>query len=71
MSERNATRRGVLTGIGATVAAALGGAAVSGTVAATGPWESVESPTGNTLHDVEYTATGAYAVAGGGIVLET
>ncbi|WP_434530444.1 WD40/YVTN/BNR-like repeat-containing protein [Haloarcula sp. NS06] len=70
MSDRNATRRGVLKGIGATAAAALGGAALSGTVAAAGPWESVESPTGNTLHDVEYTTAGAYAVAGGGIVLE-
>jgi hypothetical protein len=30
----------------------------------------VSAPTANTLHDVEQTAGGAYAVAGGGIVLE-
>ncbi|GGN92913.1 MULTISPECIES: WD40/YVTN/BNR-like repeat-containing protein [Haloarcula] len=70
MSEREATRRGVLKGIGASVAAAMGTAALSGSAAASSPWESVESPTGNTLYDVEYTDAGAYAVAGGGIVLE-
>jgi hypothetical protein len=33
-------------------------------------WETVESPTGTTLHDVAYTAAGAYAVGGGGVILE-
>ncbi|MBX0323720.1 hypothetical protein EGH21_11845 [Halomicroarcula sp. F13] len=70
MSEREATRRGVLKGIGVSVAAAMGTAALPGSAAASSPWESVESPTGNTLHDVEYTDAGAYAVAGGGVVLE-
>ncbi|WP_424002886.1 WD40/YVTN/BNR-like repeat-containing protein [Haloarcula salina] len=70
MSERKATRRGVLEGIGATVATVVGGAALSGAATATGTWTAVESPTGNTLHDVEATTAGAYAVAGGGIVLE-
>ncbi|WP_254272030.1 WD40/YVTN/BNR-like repeat-containing protein [Haloarcula marina] len=70
MSEREATRRGVLKGIGTTVAAAMGGVVLSGSAAASGPWTAVESPTGNTLHDVAYTDAGAYAVAGGGVVLE-
>jgi hypothetical protein len=66
MSERTASRRTVLK----TVGAALGVAAVPATVSAGEQWTSVESPTGNTLHDVEYTAAGAYAVGGGGVVLE-
>jgi len=70
MSEPTPTRRGLLKGIGATAAAVVGGSAFAGTVAASSPWTSVESPTGNTIHDVEYTSAGAYAVAGGGIVLE-
>jgi len=70
MSRRNPSRRGVLKGIGATVAAAMGGAALSGAVAAAEPWESVESPVGGTLYDVEYTSEGAYAVGDSGVVLE-
>ena len=34
------------------------------------PWTVAETPTGSTLHDVVYTSAGAYAVGGGGIVLE-
>ncbi|MFC7077077.1 WD40/YVTN/BNR-like repeat-containing protein [Haloarcula halophila] len=70
MSDRTATRRGALKGIGATVAAATGITAFSVSGAAQSPWTAVESPTGNTLHDVEYTDEGAYAVGGGGVVLE-
>jgi len=69
MSERTATRRTVLKATGASLA----GVALSGLVsstAAAAEWTAVESPTGNTLHDVVYTSAGATAVAGGGIVLE-
>ncbi|PSQ03408.1 hypothetical protein BRC95_09185 [Halobacteriales archaeon QS_5_68_33] len=67
MSERTATRRTVLKATGA----ALAGAAVPATAAAEeSGWTSVESPTGNTLFDVEETSAGAYAVGGGGVVLE-
>ena len=46
-------------------------AAVPGVAAAEGEqWTSVESPTGNTLYDVETTAAGVYTVGGGGVVLE-
>jgi hypothetical protein len=67
MSERTATRRTVLKTVGAAAAAAAVPAAAS---ARESSWTAVESPTGNTLYDVEYTATGAYAVGGGGIVLD-
>jgi len=67
MSERSTrTRRSVLKGTGAALAAAV----VPATASATEGWTGVESPTGNTLYDVEYTGQGAYAVGGGGIVLE-
>jgi len=67
MSERTKLpRRCVLE---ATVGAAAA-TVVPVTVGASAEWTSVASPTGNTIHDVEYTAAGAYAVAGGGIVLE-
>jgi hypothetical protein len=33
-------------------------------------WTRVKSATDNTIHDVAYTSNGAYAVAGGGILLE-
>jgi photosystem II stability/assembly factor-like uncharacterized protein len=36
----------------------------------TSDFESVESPTENTLYDVTYTTAGAYAVGTGGVVLE-
>lgn len=67
MFDRNSTtRRTVLKGAGATAAAAVvpavGAAAESG-------WTAVESPTGNTLHDVARTSAGVYAVGGGGIEL--
>jgi len=53
-------------------AAAIAASATAGVAAASGDadWTAVESPTGNALHDVEYTAAGAYAVGGGGIVLD-
>ena len=70
MSDRSPTRRNVLKGIGASLTAAIGTTALSGSALAAGGWESVSAPTGNTLHDVEYTDAGAYAVGGGGIVLE-
>lgn len=70
MSDRTATRRGVLKGIGSTVAVTAGATIGTGSVAAESHWATVESPTENTLHDVEYTNAGAYAVAGGGIVIE-
>jgi len=66
MSERTATRRTVLK----TTGAALAAAAVPTAAASEDGWTSVESPTGNTLWDVEYTTEGAYAVGGGGVVLE-
>jgi len=67
MSERTADRRTVLKATGAALAAA---AVPTGAAASEPEWTAVESPTGNTLHDVEETAEGAYAVGGGGIVLE-
>ncbi|WP_277541936.1 WD40/YVTN/BNR-like repeat-containing protein [Haloarcula laminariae] len=70
MSDRSATRRNVLRGIGASLTAAIGTTALSGSAMAGSGWESVSAPTGNTLHDVEYADAGAYAVGGGGIVLE-
>jgi hypothetical protein len=69
MSDRTHSRRTVLKGTAA--ALALGG--VSGVAAAAeseSEWTAVKSPTGNTLHDVEDTTGGAYAVGGGGVVLE-
>jgi len=66
MSERTASRRTVLKAAGA----ALGAATLPAAVSAGEQWTSVESPTGNTLHDVEYTAAGTYAVGGSGVVLE-
>ncbi len=66
MSEHSVTRRTVLKTVGAAAAAA----AVPATVTASDEWTSVESPTGNTLYDIEYTAGGAYAIGSGGVVLE-
>jgi len=67
MSEHTTlTRRGLLSAVGAAAAAA----AVPAAVSASEQWTAVETPTGNTLHDVEYAAGGAYAVGGSGVVLE-
>lgn len=44
--------------------------ALSGSAAASGAWESVSTPTGNSLHDVECTDAGAYAVGSGGTIVE-
>jgi len=41
----------------------------TGTAAASG-WESVETPIDGDINDVVYAATGAYAVADGGVILE-
>ncbi|MUV90530.1 hypothetical protein GJ629_11985 [Halapricum sp. CBA1109] len=60
------SRRSVLKTAG--VAAAI--AAVPGAAAEREQWTSVESPTGNTLYDVETTAADVYTVGGGGVVLE-
>jgi len=62
------TRRTALKSIGSAVAAGavLGS---SGTVAAAG-WESVETPIDRDVNDVVYAATGAYAVADAGILIE-
>jgi len=67
MSRNRATRRSFLGGIGAAVAAA---AVPATTARAAEGWTAVESPTGSTLYDVEYARTGAYAVGGGGLVIE-
>ncbi|WP_225335030.1 WD40/YVTN/BNR-like repeat-containing protein [Halomicrobium urmianum] len=66
MSDTALTRRSVLRATGAAVAAA----AVPASAQAGSEWTAVESPTGNALHDVEYTSAGAYTVGGGGVVLE-
>jgi hypothetical protein len=67
----DATRRTVLKG----AAASLAGAGVFATAgAATGGgsaegWTTAETPTGNTLFDVEETSDGVSAVGGGGVVV--
>jgi hypothetical protein len=76
MSERTtATRRTVLKATGAAIAAATIPAMAA---AADEQWTSVESPTGNTLHDVErvrgdaadQVSADAFAVGASGIVLK-
>jgi hypothetical protein len=67
MSEHTVTRRSVLKATGAAVAAA---AVPAGAQAADAQWTVAETPTENTLYDVQYTSAGAYAVGGGGVVLE-
>lgn len=62
-----ATRRTVLKGaatslVGVTAFATTGVAKKRG-------WTTAETPTGNTLHDVEETSNGSYAVGGGGVVI--
>jgi hypothetical protein len=64
--EPTATRRTVLSGIGA--ALTVGGA--SGVTAAEKKWTVAKTATDATLYDVEYTTAGAYAVGGGGVVLD-
>jgi streptogramin lyase len=64
------TRRTVLKGaaaslVGATAFAMTGAAGDGGN----DDWTAVETPTGNTLYDVETTSDGVYAVGGGGVVL--
>ncbi|MFA1611959.1 WD40/YVTN/BNR-like repeat-containing protein [Halobellus rubicundus] len=67
MSERTISRRRFLKASSATIAAA----AVPATAAAAeSGWTVAETPVDGTLHDVEYTAAGAYAVGGGGVVIE-
>jgi hypothetical protein len=67
--KQNTTRRGFVRLTGATMAAAAG---LSATAAASdgATWTAAETPTGNTLYDVEETTAGVYAVGAGGIVLE-
>jgi len=67
MTRTHTSRRTVLKGIGAAAVATTAPAVAAAEDDAT--WTSVESPTGNTLYDVAYTRTGAYAVGGGGVVL--
>lgn len=62
------TRRMTLRSAGV-VAAVVAGVSVP-VVAPSNEWNTAETPTENTLYDVVYAATGAYAVGGGGIVLE-
>jgi hypothetical protein len=66
MSPDHTTRRTVLK----TTAAAIAGTGLAATASAAEGWTAVETPTGNTLHDVASTAEGAHAVGGGGVVLE-
>jgi len=67
-SDLTPTRRTVLrtTGVAIAGAAAMPGLASAGEAG----WTSVETPTGNTLYDVEYTDAAAYAVGEGGVVIE-
>jgi hypothetical protein len=61
------TRRSVLRSAGVATALLSG---VPVTAAADDGWTVMETPTGNTLYDVTFTAAGAYAIGGGGIVLK-
>nr|WP_255151151.1 hypothetical protein [Halorarius halobius] len=65
---RETTRRGVLKMGGAAVAAAAVG--IGSATAAESEWTTRATPTGNTLYGIEMTTDGAYAVGGGGVVLE-
>ncbi|MFB6302665.1 MAG: WD40/YVTN/BNR-like repeat-containing protein [Haloferacaceae archaeon] len=71
MSERDPlSRRTALKTLGAAAAAAAVPAVGAAPAAAASGWTTAETPTGKTLHDVEYAAAGGYAVGGGGLVLE-
>ncbi|MBX0294364.1 WD40/YVTN/BNR-like repeat-containing protein [Haloarcula nitratireducens] len=67
MSDFTTTRRSFAKGIGGTITLAALGSTASAQTAET--WTTAETPTGNTLYDVERTANGVYAVGAGGIVL--
>jgi hypothetical protein len=66
---QNTTRRGFVRLTGATMAAAAG---LSATAAASdgATWTAAETPTRNTLYDVEGTTAGVYAVGASGAVIE-
>jgi len=66
MTKRNTTRRRFLKASAATVATA---ALPATATAAESEWTVAETPTGNTLYDVEYTNDGAYAVGAGGVAI--
>ena len=53
-----------------TVAGGVAASGLFGSVGAASEWTAAETPTGNKLYDVEYTAAGAYAAGGGGVLLE-
>ncbi|WP_097009796.1 hypothetical protein, partial [Natronoarchaeum philippinense] len=61
------TRRSVLKAVGASLAATT--VAVGSGAATAEEWTVAETPVDGTLHDVQYTARGAHAVGGGGVVL--
>lgn len=65
---RYTTRRAFL-GAGAT-ATALATVPAAATASEPGGWTTAETPTSNALYDVTYAADGAYAVGGGGYLLE-
>ncbi|MXR51803.1 hypothetical protein GRX03_09320 [Halovenus sp. WSH3] len=70
MSEdKKLSRRTALKSIGGAAVAGVSLSLASGTALAAG-WESVETPIDQDVNDVEYAATGAYAAADGGIILE-
>jgi hypothetical protein len=64
------TRRTFIRTAGAATAALAGVPLAASADDQTQQWTTAETPTGNTLYDVEYTADGAYAVGTGGVVLE-
>lgn len=66
MSHLAITSRKVLQSAGLATVALFG---LSSAVVADSSWQSVSSPIDKNIYDVEYTANGAYAVAGGGIIL--
>jgi hypothetical protein len=53
-----------------TSAAVVAGAALPPSASAAAGWTVAETPTESTLYDVKETSAGAYAVGGGGVVLE-
>lgn len=66
--DESATRRAILRSAGAAVTAtAIPAGVQASTDSGASEWTAVESPTGNTLSDVEYTSAGAYAVGGGAV----
>jgi hypothetical protein len=61
-------RRTVIRGIGAVAATA--GVAGVGSAATDSPWTVAKAETDSTLHDVEDTSAGPYAVGTGGVVID-